>query len=170
MKTYHRGGGAAIFVHQSLCYIKRNDLCINYEATESLSVEKVSNEIRNINFNIVYRPTGGDLAVCESYFQSILSNDLTIDKNMILAGNFNINVLDFEQHKNVQNFFNVKFHFCFVPTINKPTRVTNKAITAIAYIITDSIFNPFQSSVTFLYTLIASENQRFLTFSGDIEM
>ena len=89
---------------------------------------------------------------------------------MILAGNFNINVLDFEQHKNVQNVFNVKFHFCFVPTINKPTRVTNKTITAIAYIITDSIFNPFQSSVTFLYTLIASENQRFLTFSGDIEM
>ena len=64
MKTYHRGGGVAIFVYQSLCYIKPNDLCINCEATESLSLEKVSNEIKNINFNIVYRPTGGDLAVC----------------------------------------------------------------------------------------------------------
>ena len=60
---------------------------------------------------------------------------------MILAGDFNINVLDFEQNKKVQNFVNLMFQFGLVPTINKPTRVTNKTISAIDYIITNFIYN-----------------------------
>ena len=60
---------------------------------------------------------------------------------MIFAGDFNINVLDFEQNKNVQNFVNLMFQFGLVPTINKPTRVTNKTISAIDHIITNSIYN-----------------------------
>ena len=60
---------------------------------------------------------------------------------MILAGDFNINVLDFEQNKKVQNFVNLMFQFGLVPTINKPTRVTNKTISAVDHIITSSIYN-----------------------------
>ena len=45
---------------------------------------------------------------------------------------------DFEQNK-VQNFFNLMFQFDLVPTINKPTRVTNETISAIDHIITNSI-------------------------------
>ena len=60
---------------------------------------------------------------------------------MILAGDFNINVLDFEQNKKVQNFVNLMFQFGLVPTINKPTRVTNKTISATDDIITNSIYN-----------------------------
>ena len=60
---------------------------------------------------------------------------------MILARDFNINVLNFEQDKKVQNFVNLMFQFDLVPTINKPTIVTNKTISAIDYIITNCIFN-----------------------------
>ena len=60
---------------------------------------------------------------------------------MILARDFNINVLNFEQDKKVQNFVNLMFQFDLVSTINKPTIVTNKTISAIDYIITNFIFN-----------------------------
>ena len=60
---------------------------------------------------------------------------------MVLAGNFNINVLDFEQNKKVQNFINSMFQFGLVPTINKSTRVTNETISAIDHIIISSIYN-----------------------------
>ena len=60
---------------------------------------------------------------------------------MILAGDFNINVLDFEQNKKVQNFVNLMFQFGLIPTINKPTRVTNETISAIDQIITNYIYN-----------------------------
>ena len=140
-RKYRRGGGVAIFVHESLCYTKRNDLCINCEAIESLSIEIRNNDGKNIIFNIVYRPPDGDLEVCENYFQSILSHNSIRNKNVILAGDFNINVLDFEQNKKVQNFVNLMFQFGLVPTINKPTRVTNKTISAIDHIVTNSIYN-----------------------------
>ena len=55
-RKYRRGGGVAIFVHESLCYTKRNDLCINCEAIESLSIEICNNDGKNIIFTIVYRP------------------------------------------------------------------------------------------------------------------
>ena len=60
---------------------------------------------------------------------------------MILAGDFNINVLDFEQNKKVQNFVNLMFQFGLVPTSNKPTRLTNKTISATDHTITNSIYN-----------------------------
>ena len=60
---------------------------------------------------------------------------------MILAGDFNINVQDFEQNKKVQNFVNLMVQFALVPIINMPTRQTNKTISAIDHIITNSIYN-----------------------------
>ena len=41
---------------------------------------------------------------------------------MLLAGDFNLNVQDFEQKKKVQIFVNSVFQFGLIPTINKPTR------------------------------------------------
>ena len=147
-RKYCRGGGVAIFVHESLCYTKRNDLCINCEAIENLSIEIRHNDSKNKIFNIVYRPPGGDLKVFENYFQSILSHNSIRNKNVILAGDFNINVLDFEQNNKVQNFVNLMFQFGLVPTINKPTRVTNKTISAIDHIIINSIYsNDFKTGI-----------------------
>ena len=95
---------------------------------ERLSIEISNNDIKNIIFNIVYRPLDGDLVVYESYSQSIVSHNSIKNKIVILAGNFDINVLEFEQNKKVQNFVNLMFQFGLVPTINKPTKVTSKTI------------------------------------------
>ena len=108
-RKYRRGGRVAIFVHESLCYTKRNDLCINCKAIESFSIEVSNNDVKNIIFNIVHRPPDGDLQVCENYFQSILLNNLIRNKSVTLSGDFNINVLGFEQNKKVQNFVNLMF-------------------------------------------------------------
>ena len=57
-----------------------------------------------------------------------------------MAGDFNINLLHFEQNKKVQNFINLMFQFGLVPTTNKP-KVTKDTISAIDHIITNSIIN-----------------------------
>ena len=70
---------------------------------------------------------------------------------MILEGDFNINVQDFEENKKVKNFVNLMFQFGLVPTTNKPTRVTNKIISAIHHIITNSIYNnDFKTGIRFM--------------------
>ena len=55
-RKYCKGGGVAIFGHEFLCYTKRNDLCINCEAMGSFSTEIRNSDVKNIIFNIVYRP------------------------------------------------------------------------------------------------------------------
>ena len=70
-----RGWVVTSLVHESLCHTKRNDLCINCEALESLPIKISNNDAKNIRFNIVYCPPDGDLEVCENNFQSVLSNN-----------------------------------------------------------------------------------------------
>ena len=77
------------------------------------------------------RPPDGDLEVFENYFQSILSNNSKRNKGVTLAGYFNINVLNFKSNKKFQNFINLMFRFGLGQTINKPTRVANKTISAL---------------------------------------
>ena len=57
-----------------------------------------------------------------------------------MAGDFNINLLHFEQNKKVQNFINLMFQFGLVPTTSKP-KVTKDTISAIDHIIANSIIN-----------------------------
>ena len=56
-------------------------------------------------------------------------------QHIVLAGEFNLNMLDFESNKKVQNFINPMFRYDMIPTINKPTRVTASTATAIDHII-----------------------------------
>ena len=111
---------------------KRDDLNINSEAIQSLSNELTNNESKNIIFNVAYRPPDG---ICENYFKNIFFKDNVIGKSTLLAGDFNVNLLHFEQNKKVQNFMNLMLQFVLVLTTNKPTRITKDTISAIDHII-----------------------------------
>ena len=82
------------------------------------------------------------------FSKKILSNSTTVNKTFFLAGDFNINLLDFQTNKKVQSFVNLMFGFSMIPTINKPTRVTKHTATAIDNIITNCIINSdFKSAI-----------------------
>ena len=93
-------------------------------------------------------PPDGDLSISETFFRKIISENTNANKTLFLAGDFNINVLDYENNKKVQNFVNPMFEFSTIPTINKPTRVTSYTATAIDNIITNSILDKdFKSAI-----------------------
>ena len=82
------------------------------------------------------------------FSKKILSDSTTVNKTFFLAGDFNINVLDFQTNKKVQSFLNLMFGFSMIPTVNKPTRVTKHTATAIDNIITNCIINSdFKSAI-----------------------
>ena len=58
---------------------------------------------------------------------------------MILAGDFNINALDYEQNRKVQSFFNLMYRCNMIPIINKPIRAGKKLATAIDHILANCI-------------------------------
>ena len=71
-------------------------------------------------------------------------------RDNILAGDFNINFLDFETNKNVEDVLNLMFCYNMIPLTNKPTRVIKHSANAIDHIITNSVIghNDFKSAIT----------------------
>ena len=117
------------------------NLGINWEVVEYLSIEILNKKWKNIILNTIYRAPNGDIGTCENYFKNLFAKNGTRIKHIVLAGNFNVNVLDFENNKKVQNFINLMFRYGVVPPINKSTRVTANAITAINHVLTNVIID-----------------------------
>ena len=84
-----------------LSFKRQQDLDINSEAVESVSIEILNKKCKNIILNTIYRPRHGDIEAILSYL--FAKND-TVNKHIVLTGNFNLNVLDFENNKKVENF------------------------------------------------------------------
>ena len=87
----------------------------------------------------MYKPPNGDIIVFEKFYENLLSAKDKTSKNIIFAGDLNINVLNEESNKKVQHFLSSMFQYNMIPTINKPTRVTRNTATAIDHIITNTV-------------------------------
>ena len=59
-RVSRKGGGVCIYLHKSLIYKERNDLSINSDDIQSLSVEITNKTTKNIIMNAIYRPPNGD--------------------------------------------------------------------------------------------------------------
>ena len=90
---------------------------------------------------------------CETHFKDVFSKNGKNLKNIVLAGDFNINFLDFETSKNVQDFLSLMFRCNMIPLTNKPTRVTRHSTNAIDHIINNSVtgHNDFKSAIIKTY-------------------
>ena len=71
-------------------------------------------------------------------FKSSFSKWEISRKDIILAGDFNINLIDFDGNKKLQIFVNLVFCFGMV-LVNKPMRVTEQTGSAIGHFIANSI-------------------------------
>ena len=126
-------------MHENPNFRLREDLSIKRDAIQSLSIEISSNKSKNIILNPVYRSPNGDMKQCETHFRDAFSKNGKILKNIVLAGDFNINFLNFETNKKVQDCANLMFHYNMIPLTNKPTRVTRHSANVIDDIITNSV-------------------------------
>ena len=72
------------------------------------------------------------------------------------AGHFSLNLLDDCLNKNVQNYLNLIYQNSFIPSVNKPTRVTRKTSSIIDHILTNSFVN--NNSKTFIFKIDISDH------------
>ena len=99
IRKNYKGVGIAIFIRDLLLHKIREDLSINCDDIESLSIEIINNHSKNIVLNVVYRPPDGDVSVTETFLRKIISGNIKVNKTLFLSGDFNINVLDCENNK-----------------------------------------------------------------------
>ena len=83
---------------------------------------------------MTYRPPNGDIKEFEKHLNKILSTIDILKKEVVTAGDFNMDLLNFKQNKNVQNFVNVMFRHSLIPVINNLTHVTKNTATDVDHI------------------------------------
>ena len=135
------GGGTCIFIHNSLTFNKRSDLCVNNNDIESLSIEIINKNSKNIIVNVTYRQPAGNINNFENFLKNILSSKKHNTKPIYLTGDFNLNLLDYKTSTKVKSYLNIIFSHSFIPLINKPTRISKNNATIIDHLLTNTFIN-----------------------------
>ena len=97
-----REEGVCIFIRNSIDFKKRKDLNISKNDSETISIE-IFNKIKNISLSSVCRPPDFCLKEFKSSLKPIFENIHRKNKDLHLAGDFYINVLDYENNVKVKH-------------------------------------------------------------------
>ena len=148
VRSDRRRGGVSIYIHSSLKFKERPDLSIISKDIETLTLEILSDKTRNVLVNVLYRPPVGQYEQFENFLTTFFSRTKSCNKDVHIAGDFNLNLLDHDTNKKVEDFLNLIYQNNLIPTTNKLTRVTMKTVTAIDHILTNSFVDTdFKSAI-----------------------
>ena len=158
-----KGGGIAVFLHESLTFNVRHDLSVNNADIEALCVEIINKKSKNILVNTQYRQPAGNFNEFEAYLNTFLAKSKTTGKTCFLVGDLNLNLIDYQSNAKVRDFVNLIFQHSLVPIVNKPTRVRKSNATLIDYIITNSFMD--QENLTGILKTDISDHFPIFTIS-----
>ena len=131
-----KGGGIAVFLHESLTSNIRHDLSVNNGNVEALRVEIINKKSKNILFNTQYRQPEQNFNEFEAYLNTFHAKAKTTDKACFLIRDLNLNLIDSQSNANVRDFVNIIFQYSLVSV---DSRAVKNNVTLTDYIITNSI-------------------------------
>ena len=143
-RTFGRGGGAEVYVHDSIKYrVKAKSCEINADCYIAyLLLELIEYKLALCFIYCPPRSTVENIASTIESFKRLVSNKY----NLIVGGDFNVNLLDLDDDNAVE-FFNAVNLLALHPTITLPTRVTNTTISLIDNFLCDFSFRPANTNV-----------------------
>ena len=131
----HRGkscsahGGVAIYLHNMFQY-EIIDIHSNANIWDGIFI-KISTNYRNVNKKLIigniYRPprqTSENILTFMNELDPIL-DAFNNYKNVLITGDFNLNLLNFKQNNNINEFLELMISNSYFPKITLPTRPTN---------------------------------------------
>ena len=136
--TETSAGGTLLYIANHLSYKCRNDLNIyKKNELEYTFIEIVNPKKSNIIVGVIYRHPSMDLADFNSnYLNKLLENISKEQKSVYLLGDFNVNLLNYNEHNQTNEFLDSLASNSFIPLILQPTRITSHSNTLI-----DNIFS-----------------------------
>jgi exonuclease III len=150
------GGGVGIFIAQSLTF----KLCtgidvIGSDCIESIFIEVSMKSSSNIIIGCIYRPPSCDISNFNNDFAEMLDKIETLakTKKVILAGDYNVNLLLSDTVNSTCTFLNALRAHSFTPAISLPTRITSTSSTLIDNFFVN--FLPIKLSSAIIYSDIS---------------
>ena len=128
----------SVYVHESLEFHQRYDMTVINEYLECLFIELRGKELGvngNIIVGVVYRPPNSDIGSFNEPFSAILEKLKHMNNICYCMGDYNINILKNEIHRETGEFLDMMYSNSFMPLINRPTRITDSCCSVI-----DNIF------------------------------
>ena len=139
--TETSAGGTLLYIANHLSYKCHNDLN-NYKKNEleSTFIEIVNLKKSNISVEVIYRHPSMDLADFNcNYLNKLLENISKEQKSIFLLGDFNVNLLNYNEHNQTNEFLDSLSSNSFIPLILQPTRITSHSNTFIDNICSNAI-------------------------------
>ena len=160
-ETHTQNGGVAIYIKSCYNYVVLNEYTTSLDnICETLFIEIKSDKQKNLVIGCVYRHHTPINLFCTEYLNSTLQKIAKSKKTFALLGDFNINLLDYEKHSGVGDFYDLISSCGFRPLILQPTRVTKTSATLI-----DNIFINDLSCQSKGGNLVTSISDHYMQFS-----
>ena len=131
-------GGALLCINRNINYKLRKDLNIHKsKEVESIFIEIINKKEINTIIGCIYRHPWMDAReLNDTFLQNSLEKLFYENKDIILMGDFNIDILKYDTNNDSAAFLEMMFENFFLPYISLPTRVTPRSHTLI-----DNIFS-----------------------------
>ena len=131
-------GGTLLYIANHLSYKPHQDLCINKKnELESTFIEIVNPKKSNI-VGTIYRHPSIDLTdFISNYLNNLLEKISKEQKSVFLLGDFNINLLNYNNHNPTNELLDSLASNSFLPYILQSTRMTSHSKTLIDNIFTN---------------------------------
>jgi hypothetical protein len=134
-----KGGGVSLFVHESINFTVRDDLCSSMSVTAESVFMEIDKDVFKTKANIIvgeiYKPPNTSVMDFAENIETLLSVLCSKKYLCYLMGDFNINLLNADSHNPTNSFLNCMLSYNYFPLINRPTRITGQSATLI-----DNIF------------------------------
>ena len=136
--TESSAGGTLLSISNNLSYKARNDSNFYKSAElESTFIEIINHKKSNIIVGCIYKHPAMDLNEFNDYYLNELLHKLSSEnKSVILFGDFNVDLLKYDNHHSTNEFLDSLSSHLLLPHITQPTRIRDTSKTLI-----DNIFS-----------------------------
>ena len=124
-----RKGGCGFYIKNSFTPITRKDLEFQIKdpgcETETCWIELINEKGPNTLVGVFYRHPSRDNQIFQEQLKKTLKKINKEKKKTIICGDFNLNLLHYENDKQVSSYLSTMLQHDFRPCITEPTRITN---------------------------------------------
>ena len=138
-REHRKGGGVSILISENLKYRTRPDLECTTSILEHCVVEiKLATE--NLLCSSCYRAPNTNTELFLTEYESLLNRLKTSSSKIIMGMDHNLDLLKYSKHRPTRDFISVNENMNLIPSITRPTRITNSSAMLIDNIFVHSDF------------------------------
>ena len=124
-----QNGGCGLYVKDTFTPIPRSDLEFKINdfgcETENCWIELINEKSTNILIGVFYRHPSKSNHIFQEKFKQTLKKINKEKKKIMICGDFNLNLINFDNDKQVSSFLSSLLQYNLQPCITEPTRIKN---------------------------------------------